>query len=473
MKTRLPALLATEWRVGRRYRIPGLVLGLALPWSALALVLPATAPYLLFVETATVGTWIVGALTVTDRSCGVAAALSVSPVRPVARVAARIAPLVTLTVLAGVPVMIAGRAQRHLSALAALALTAVLLLGIGLGIAARRRDLIGYLTVLPWPLVPLLAVPLAVATGLLTGPGWYAVPTTGSLDLLRAGFAGRSRYPAAGLLIYLAAAAVLACAYAAGALARPDAARPHRTAPDAVGPVRLVRRPRWMSFLRADIHNIARDSILVPIALSPLLLGAALRFGYPPLSAWLRSAHGVDLASYRPVLALLAVVLHIPVIAGMTGALLVLDDRDSGALDVIRVSPLGVRRYLAYRLGLVTAFTLVGLAVAAPLSGVVPASAWAALVLAVPTGPLYTAAILAAAGSRIEGVGAAKALGVPAYAPLAGWWLTGPVGWLFAPLPGYWVVQAWDGPPLVPVAAGLVCSALWLAVLTRRTTTRI
>ena len=479
MKSRLPALLTTEWRVGWRYRIPPLVLGLALPWSAMALVLPAAAPYLLFVETATLGTWLVGALTVADRTSGVTAALTVTPVRPAERVTARIAPLAALTVLAGIPVMIAARGHQHvavlavMAALAALALTAVLLLGIGLGVAAHRRDIVGYLTALPWPLVPLLAVPLAVATGLLTGPGWYAVPTTGGLELLRAGFAGHSRYPAWALLAYLAAAAVLAAGYATHALAGPDPARTRRSGGSARASVDAVGATRWLPLLRADLRNVARDSILVPIALSPLLLGLALRFGYSPLSAWLLSAHLVDLTPYRPVLALLAVVLHIPVIAGMTGALLVLDDRDSGALDVIRVSPLGLRRYLAYRLGLVTVFSTVGLAVAAPLSGVVPASAWAAVLLAVPIGPLYAVAVLAAAANRIEGVGAAKALGVPAYAPLAGWWLTGPVGWLFAPLPGYWVVRAWYEPPLLVVAGGLACSALWLTALTRRVVARI
>lgn len=116
---------------------------------------------------------------------------------------------------------------------------------------------------------------------------------------------------------------------------------------------------------------------MAPIAASPLLLGLLPRFAGPPLTSWAQRTHGVDLGGDLPVIALLAVVLHVPIIAGMLGALAVLDDRDDGALQAIRVSPLGTRRYLAYRLA------------------------------------------LAAARSRVDGVTAVKALGIPCYAPLA------------------------------------------------------
>jgi hypothetical protein len=474
---RLLALLATEWRLQWRHRIPAAVAGLAVAWTGLVVVLPAAAPYLLFIETATIGTWLVGALAIMDRASGVTAALTVSPARPAERATARIAPMAAVTVLAALPVMLAAGVHRYPAALASLVLSAVLLLAIGLGVAAHRTDLIGYLTALPWPLIPLLAVPLGVATGLLTNAGWYAVPTTGALDLIRAGSGPPSRFPVPAVLGYLAIWAALACGYAVRALAMPEPDHPMWTIQAARHPAARrgwpTRGPQWLSFVRADLRAITRDSILVPIVLSPLLLGVVLRFGYPPLSAWLARTHDVDLTPYRPVIALLAVVLHVPVIAGMVGALLVLDDRDSGALDVIRVSPLGTRRYLTYRLGLISTFTAGGLAVAAPLSGLVPASAWTAVVLAVPVGPLFALATLAVAGSRVEGIAAVKALGIPAYAPLAAWWLTGPAGWLLVPLPGYWVVRTFNGPQPLLVAGGLICAGLWLLLLGRRAGARI
>jgi fluoroquinolone transport system permease protein len=225
--------------------------------------------------------------------------------------------------------------------------------------------------------------------------------------------------------------------------------------------------------VRADLRNIFRDAMLVPIVASPLLLGLAVRFGYPTLESWLHRTHGIDLFPYRPAVALVAVVLHMPIVAGMVGALVVLDERDDGALQVIRVSPLGLRRHLVERLGAVTGATAVGLAVAAPLSGLVPPTAWMAVVLAIPLGPVFTLAVLAVAGSRVQGLTAVKAFGIPAYLPLAAAWVTGPAGWLLAPLPSFWAVRAWGDPRPTWLVGGALCAAAWLLLLWPRVRARL
>jgi len=471
MTGRFGPLLAAEVRVEWRYQIPLALAGLAAAWSVLAAAVPAGAPYLLFVEIATVGTFLIGALAVTERATGVLAALTVSPVRAEEYVAARVAPLTALTVLVAVPVLVAGGAHRYASVLAAVALTAVLLLTTALAVALRRRTLLAFLTWMPWPMIPLFAVPLAVAVGLLTHPAWYAVPTTGALAVIRAGF-GSAQPHASALLAYLAGWAMLATAGAVWVAGRPDGT-PRTAGQSAQRRGQAWRGPRGLAFVHADARNVGRDSVLVPIALSPLLLGVLLRFGYPPMAGWAERAHGVDLDPYRPVLALLAVVLHVPVIAGMVGAIVVLDDLDDGVLQVVKVSPLGARRYLGYRLGAVTAFAGLGLAVAAPLSGAVPATAWGAVLLAVPVAPLFTLAVLAVARDRVQGLTLTKLIGLPAYAPIAAWWITGAAGWLLAPLPTFWVVRAWEGAEPLTLVAGALCAALWLVALARRVLRRL
>jgi hypothetical protein len=310
-------------------------------------------------------------------------------------------------------------------------------------------------------MVLLFAVPLAVSIGLLTGPLWYATPTTGALMLLR----GDSPYPAGLLLGYLALCVAAAVAYAAWRLHGSQDLTPGRS----VAHVRVLpTRPRWLVFPRADLRNVTRDSMLAMVALSPLLLALALRLGYPPLAAWLRRTRGLDLTPYEPVLAILAVAVHVPVSYGMTGALIVLDDLEDGALGVVRTSPLGVPRYLAYRLTAVTLLSAAGLAVAAPLSGLVPASATGALLIAVPLGPLMTLATLAVASTRVQGATADKLLALPIYLPIGAWWLSGPAGWLIAPLPTYWIVRSWTNPSPVMLLAGLACLTAWLIPLTGR-----
>ncbi|WP_030442236.1 hypothetical protein [Actinoplanes subtropicus] len=458
-------LVVLESRVQWRQGVPAAMLGLGVCWAGVLASVPAgvaraASPYLVFVEVMTVGTLFAGALTVTDRATGAAAALGVSPAGPVARLAARLGPLAALTTLGAAPVLLAGRHAAQLGAgLAAVTLCGVLLLAVATGLAARRDEFVGFMVALSAPMALLLAVPLAVSLGLLTGPLWFLAPTTGVLALLR----GDSPYPAAGLLAYLGLWTAAALVYA-GRRLRPGVPT---ASGRAVPPARpLPARPRWLVFPRADLRNVTRDSMLAAVALSPLLLALALRLGYPPLAAWLRHTRGVDLAPYSPVLALLAVAVHVPVSFGMTAALIVLDDLEAGTLSVVRVSPVGVTGYLAYRLGLVTLLSGAGLAVAAPLSGLVPGPAAGALALAALAGPLVTVATIAVARTRVQGATADKALALPLYLPIAAWWLTGPAGWLLAPLPTYWIVRAWPGTGPAYLVGGFACLLAWLIPLT-------
>ncbi|MFF5297331.1 fluoroquinolone export ABC transporter permease subunit [Paractinoplanes globisporus] len=471
--SRLAALSALESRIQWRQGVPVAVLGLAACWSVLLALLPGAvarvaSPYLLFVEVMTVGTLFAGALTVTERATGASAALGVTPARPWERLAARLAPLGVLTAASAVPVLVAGGLSGRLgAALPAVVLCTLLLLAVAVGVAASRDEFVDFMVALVVPVALLLVVPLAVSLGLLPGPWWYAVPTTGVLALLR----GDSLFAAGPVAAYVALWAVLAAGYAVRRLRAGHEVAPGRSGSRARP---LPERPRWLVFPRADLRNITRDSMLAAVALSPLLLALALRLGYPPLAAWLLDSRGLDLGPYASALAILAVAVHVPVSFGMTAALIVLDDLEEGTLAVVRVSPLGVARYLAYRLTAVTLLSAVGLAIAAPLSGLVPASATAALLLlAVPLGPLVTVATLATARTRVQGVTADKLLALPVYLPVAAWWLTGPAALLLAPLPTYWIVRSWSGPDPAGLLAGLVCLAAWLIPLTRRAFQRL
>ncbi|MDG6110325.1 hypothetical protein Daura_21705 [Dactylosporangium aurantiacum] len=472
MTGRLRALLALELRLQWHQGVPAAVLGLAAAWSVLLGLLPAGAarvasPYLLFLEVMTVGTLLVGAMMITERTTGAAAALGVTPARPWERTTARLPPLGVLTAMSAVPVLIAGRRADQLgTALPAAVLACVLLLAVAAGIAAYKDEFTGFMVSLTGPMVPLFAVPLAVSIGLLTGPLWYAMPTTGALGLLR----GDIQFPAGAVLGYLTLWAAAAAIYATRRLRTGQTATFGRPTAHVRA---LPSRPRWLVFPRADLRNITRDTMLAAVALSPLLLALALRLGYPPLAEWLRHTRGVDLTPYETPLVILAVAVHMPVSFGMTGALIVLDDLEDGTLAVVRTSPLGVHRYLAYRLTAVTVLSATGLAVAAPLSGLVPTAATGALLLAVPLGPLTTVATLAVARNRVQGAAADKALALPVYLPVAAWWLTGPAGWPLAPLPTWWIVRSWSGIDAVYLLAGMACVAVWLIPLTRRAARRL
>ncbi len=479
-----PALLRLEAVLQWRYGTVAALAALAAAWTGVLALLPAAAarivaPWVLLLDTAVAGATLVGTMVVLEREQGMQAALAATPAGPGGRVAARVGVLLGVTVAAAVPVALAGRPVSPAGlalALLGVGLVAAITALAGVAVAARRGSVIAFLIALPLILLPLM-LPAAAHLAGLTHPGLYAIPLTGAVDLLRSGYGDPLvEAPAAWPL------APLLAVVGAFVLARGRLARPRRPAPRWVarlGRVPLPRpRPRVSggpvrALLRTDLVTLRRDPLLLMIAASPALLGLVLRFGYPSARNWLAATHGFDLAAYRPLLLAVAVLLHVPVSFGMVGALLVLDDVDSRMLVAVRTSPLTLPRYLGYRAAQVTAAAWGGLAVALPASGLAGAAAWAVLPLAGLVAPLVLLGALAIARNKVAGVTALKLLGLPCYAPAAAWWLPEPAGWLFAPSPTWWIMQAlWRESGLIALA-GAAVSAAALALLARRALTRL
>lgn len=501
---RLRHLLALEVRLQWRYRVVAVVGLLALCWSSVLLVLPqavarSVAPWVLVLETAVAGTTVAGALMIMERERGMRAAFTVTPARPVERLAARVG-FVSGVVLGGaVPVALAGRPAGVgglVAVLTGVGLTALLTTLVAVAVAAGRESVLTFMIMLPLVLLPLVA-PALVRAGGVADPLLRAVPTAWAMDVVRAGYGmpagapGWSGWWSAGGFLLACVVAGRVARYRirgeAGAtrVPRPPAGPPpaepsHPAAPIPVARSGARRRRPVRSLLRTDLATARHDPLLALIGASPLLLALALRFGYPPVRSWLAMTSGFDLAPYRPLLLAVAVTLHLPVVFGIIGALLVLDEADSGALAALRVSPLSVPGYLCYRAALVAAATAVGLAVALPLSGLAPPGGAAALApaaaVAVLMAPLVTAGTLALAANKVEGVGVAKLLGAPLYLPVAGWWVSGPAGWLFSPLPTWWLLEAqWAAPAASAAgyaAGGVAVTAAVLVLVGRRAVAR-
>jgi fluoroquinolone transport system permease protein len=226
---------------------------------------------------------------------------------------------------------------------------------------------------------------------------------------------------------------------------------------------------------RADARTALRDPLLAPLLVVPPLLVVLLRFGLPPLAAWLRDRFGVDLAPYAPLVASGLVVVTIPAMFGAVAGVLVLDERDAGTLTALRLTPLGLRGYAGWRVGSAVVLAALGVGVGLPLSGLF---AWAqvpaALALLVPASllaPVTALALLAFARDEVAAMAVAKGLNLLLTLPLAAWFVDGPWSLAFGILPTYWVVRGFwavaagepSWPFLLVGTAYLVALGVWLA----------
>lgn len=470
---RLRAALALELVVEWRYRIPAVALIVTAVWTLALLAMPASlargaGPVILTIDTATFGSFFIAALVLFERGEGALAALTVSPLRFREYLGAKVASLTGLSVVSAVPIALAARVNLA-AAVLGVALLSVLFLALNFALVIRHRSLTGFLTVAPLPLAPLIAAPLAHLTGVADHPLLFVIPTTGAADVIRAGLD-----PAA--LGYLLLAVVVATWFAWRRFTRDAAGGTVRPRTTRVRHHRWRRRGWLAALVDIDRRTTVRSALLTVVLAGPILLAVALRLGYPPLTALVHARFGVDLAPYQPILLASLVVLHVPLIIGMVGALLILDDIDDRTVLLLRVSPVTVPRYLTYRAAVVAAVALLMLAVTVPVSGLAPdlPSVLPALVLAAAQAPLITLATTAVAGNKVEGLAWLKILGLlPTGIAPAMWWLPDQAHWPLRVLPHYWTVDTLGRPNPLGLLAGAALTALATTLLARRTLRRL
>jgi fluoroquinolone transport system permease protein len=197
---------------------------------------------------------------------------------------------------------------------------------------------------------------------------------------------------------------------------------------------------RLPALVSLDARNILRDPLLRWMILFPFALGLLMRLGAPVLDEALPARSGAGLAPWHP-LAMAFVLLSIPMLSGMVIGFLLLDQRDDRTLAALQVTPISPGVYLAYRLALPMALSLLLSLVVPPITGLpLPGAAGlaAAALLAAPLAPFYALLLGALAANKVQGFALTKAAGVLLAAPAAAWFVEEPWQWLFGAVPLYW-----------------------------------
>jgi fluoroquinolone transport system permease protein len=189
----------------------------------------------------------------------------------------------------------------------------------------------------------------------------------------------------------------------------------------------------------AELRHVARDPLLRWFVVLSLTL--------PLLTRWLVLAIDanveLDLQPYYPLI-VTGYIGVTPILIGFIVGMVLLDERDDGTLLAVRVTPLTMGRYLAYKLALpvavTTPLTLIGLS----LVGLVPfrlAFVPAVLVSAL-WAPMMALVMASYAKNKIQGLVLMRISNIPAGVPMFAWFV--PPGWqyVFGVLPTFWPLKA-------------------------------
>lgn len=255
------------------------------------------------------------------------------------------------------------------------------------------------------------------------------------------------------------------------------------TRPGVAGPTRpTVRRRQVTALARADARTLARDPFLLVMLAAPVLLVGVIRLATGPVGDALE-ATAVDASAHHALAAGFLVAMLVPHLLGALTGLVLLDERDAGLLLALRVSPLGLGGYLAYRLIVTGTLSATAVALALPASGLVAGgSLQLVITVALLAGMLAGVPALllpALASNKVEGLAVFKAAGLPLLSPALAWFVIAPWRWAFGLVPTAWpAFVLWDGldgTPHWPLAAviGALYLALWVGWLARRLIRRV
>ncbi len=198
---------------------------------------------------------------------------------------------------------------------------------------------------------------------------------------------------------------------------------------------------------RNDIRGTYRDPLLVMIVIAPAVWTSGVAGLTPRVTALLLHRNRFDLVPYYPLILTAFLLLTSIIIVGALAAFLVLDEVDAGTLAALRVTPLPLSTFFAYRAATVLVVTTIYVIVTMSFSGLLRPGLVPALVpiglLAGLSAVVILLVIIALANNKIQGLAMVRALGMLiAGLPCLPWFIHSSWNLAFGVLPPYWAAKA-------------------------------
>jgi fluoroquinolone transport system permease protein len=203
----------------------------------------------------------------------------------------------------------------------------------------------------------------------------------------------------------------------------------------------------WKSFGRNDIRGTYRDPLLVMIVGAPVIWTVGVAVLTPRFTDMLATRWEFDLVPYYPLVLTAFLLLTSIIIVGGMAAFLVLDETDAGTLTALRVTPVPMSAFFAYRAVTVAVLTAVYVVATMSFSGILQPGLLPALIpiglLAGLSAVVTLLLIIAFASNKIQGLAAVRALGMLiAGLPCLPWFVDSGWNLAFGVLPPYWAAKA-------------------------------
>lgn len=203
-------------------------------------------------------------------------------------------------------------------------------------------------------------------------------------------------------------------------------------------------------FGRNDIRGTYRDPLLVMIVVAPVIWTLGVAVLTSRFTMMLAERYDFDLVPYYPLVLTAFLLLTSIIIVGGLASFLVLDEVDAGTLTALRVTPVPLSTFFAYRATTVMVVTTAYVVATMTCSGILEPGLVPALVpiglLAGLSAVVTLLLIVAVAHNKIQGLAMVRGLGMLiAGLPCLPWFIHSGWNLAFGVLPPYWPAKAfWE-----------------------------
>jgi len=236
------------------------------------------------------------------------------------------------------------------------------------------------------------------------------------------------------------------------------------------------------SFRRLAAHDtrlIGRDSFLIYLFVYITLIAVVLRYLLPYLNTRIAETGLLPhpLSDWYPMLVAYFLIFLGAALVGMVFGFVLLEEKDDNTLKALLVTPLPLRRYVAYRVTVSMALAFVEVIVSVWITNVAVPPLWqlaiiaAGAALSAPITALYFAAL---AENKVQGLALTKFTGIAGFLIPLAWFTPEPLQFLFGLFPPYWISKAYwlslAGNPywLAAWSLGVLLQTALIVLLTRR-----
>ncbi|KBZ63479.1 fluoroquinolones export permease [Mycobacterium [tuberculosis] TKK-01-0051] len=210
----------------------------------------------------------------------------------------------------------------------------------------------------------------------------------------------------------------------------------------------IARAARVLGGLgRNDVRGTYRDPLLVMIIIAPAIWTSGVAVLTPRVTSMLAQRNGFDLVPYYPLILTGFLLLTSVIIVGGLAGLIVLDELDAGTFSALRVTPVPLWAFFAYRAATVLVLTTIYVAATMSLSrllrpGLVP-SVIVIGVLAGASAVVTLLLVITLADNKVQGLAVIRGLGMLiAGLPCLPWFVDSSWNLAFGVLPPYWAAKA-------------------------------